>query len=91
MTDNKHDFEGALNWFVNLIKIVPLPLGGNFNVLRDTHFALRLAARLQSGEVSPNMYDAHCKMLKSSDPNWIKIQYQAMTTQLMKEVEDDKV
>lgn len=85
MTD-KHDFKGALDALYN-----------PYNGLSDKHrhvceLALRIADRLQSGEVSVDMllasdgqheYNAY---LSDEDAKMI---FKAMAQQMMKEVEDE--
>ena len=86
MTDNKHDFKGAL-------KRYNLEIGFDVGDENTILFALRLAARLQSGEVSEGMINAADNSIENyksvTVDDILRREFRAMTTQLMKEVEDD--
>ena len=84
MTDNKHDFKKALNWLHD----VEGSIHESCQYKETIEFALRLAARLQSGEVS----DRVCK--EGIETFWgkglgLNSTFVSMTNELMKEVEDE--
>lgn len=85
MTD-KHDFKGAQVWFEHHTK------KGELRKELDTAlYALRLAHRLQSGEISKDMRYAGNKQ-KPPGPiglYWCEVIFKAMAEQLLKEVQND--
>ena len=62
----------------------------NISDIQKTINALRFTQKALSGEISDGMYDAHCKMLESSGPNWIKIQFEAMVKQLAEDIKNEQ-
>lgn len=86
MTKNNHDFRAALE-ACYILSNEPLL----YCHRKTIQFALRLADRLQSGEVSEEMYNAaeNIEFSEYCGAEDIETQFKAMTAQMMREVEDE--
>lgn len=89
---NKHDYKAALEWVETAADFLPSHMKQHY---KATQSALRLADRLQSGDEGISMsmtnigeaitYKAFSKGYAASEDEVFK----AMTTRMMKEIEDD--
>ena len=77
----EHDFKKALNWLHNVEGSIHEPC----QYKETIQFALRFTQAALSGEVSESMHEVYHK---NALPD-AEIDFKNMTTQLMKEVEDD--